>query len=75
MELEISKLKKKREELELEKKYGEERYNKFKQTATTEKKTNKKTVTEKEGQVNVLKAQLKKSEETAKQKLSELKGL
>lgn len=41
----------------------------------SEKKTTKKTVQDKEGQVNQLKAQLKKTEDMAKQKISELKGL
>jgi hypothetical protein len=73
MENELAKIKKARDEAELAKKYGEERFHKFKNTANKETAATKKTLNEKEKTVVKLKTELKKNESAIEQKMKELR--
>jgi hypothetical protein len=75
MENEISKMKKEREELEKAKKYGEERFSKFKSTVNKDLLQQKKSAEDKTKVVQKLKVDLKKTDQLVQQKMSELRGL
>ena len=63
MESEISKMKKEKEELESQKKYGEERFSKFKTNVNKDLVQSKKTAEDKIKVVNKLKIDLKKTDQ------------
>ena len=75
MELELAKMKKQRDDLEVQKKYGEERFSKYKTTATKDISSYKKSVKDKEQTVFKLKNDLKKTDQLVSQKIQELKTL
>lgn len=75
MELELAKMKKQRDDLEVQKKYGEERFSKYKTTATKDISNYKKSVKDKEQTVFKLKNDLKKTDQLVSQKIQELKTL
>ena len=75
MEMNLEKMKKEKAEAEAQKKYGDERFYKFKTTATKDMKEVKKTVKQKENVVTKLKSDLIKTEAQVAQKIIELKGL
>ena len=75
MEMNLEKMKKEKEAAESSKKYGDERFYKFKTSVAKDMKEAKKTVKQKEQVVNKLKSDLKKTETLVAQKISELKGL
>ena len=62
MEMNLEKMKKEKEAAESSKKYGEERFFKFKTSANKDIKDAKKTVKQKEQAVSKLKSDLKKTE-------------
>lgn len=62
METEIAKMKKERDELEKQKKYGEERFSKFKSTVNKDLQQSKKSAEDKTKAVNKLKIDLKKTD-------------
>lgn len=62
MENEMAKMKKERDELEKQKKYGEERFGKFKSTVNKDLQQSKKTAEDKTKVVNKLKIDLKKTD-------------
>ena len=55
--------------METQKKYGEERFHKFKSTTTKETATFKKAVSDKEKTVSKLKSDLKKNDQLMNQKI------
>jgi hypothetical protein len=73
MENELAKIRKERDEAELAKKYGEERFHKFKSITNKENVAAKKAFGEKEKTVVKLKADLKKNESAIEQKMKELR--
>ena len=75
METELDKMKKAKEQLEMQKKYGEERYSKMRVQTGKDISTFKKTVVEKDKTVFNLKAELKKTDQVVSQKMNELKAL
>jgi hypothetical protein len=75
MENEIQQMKKERDDLEKQKKYGEERFTKAIKSAETELLLTKKTAEERTKAMNKLKADLKRTDQLVQQKVSELKGL
>jgi hypothetical protein len=75
MENELAKIKKERDEAELAKKYGEERFHKFKSSATKETAAAKKAVNDKEKTVVKLKTELKKNESAIELKMKELRQI
>ena len=75
METELDKMKKAKEQLEMQKKYGEERYSKMRVQTGKDISTYKKTVQEKDKTVFNLKAELKKTDQVVNQKMNELKAL
>ena len=75
MENEIAKMKKERDELEKQKKYGEERFSKFKSNVSKDLQQQKKTAEDKTKAFNKLKVDLKKTDQLVHEKMAELKGL
>lgn len=69
LESDLQKIKKEKEEMETQKKYGEERFHKFKSTTTKETATFKKAVSDKEKTVSKLKSDLKKNDHLMNQKI------
>jgi len=62
MEIEVAKMKKQRDEAEAQKKYGEERFTKFKSNVSKDLTTYKRTVKDKEQANFKLKTDLKKTD-------------
>ena len=75
MEQELAKQKKANETLEIQKKYGEERYSKMRVQTGKDISNYKKTVADKEKTVFSLKNELKKTDAIVNQKMNELKAL
>lgn len=75
MEQELAKQKKANETLEIQKKYGEERYSKMRVQTGKDISNYKKTVADKEKTVYSLKNELKKTDAIVNQKMNELKAL
>ena len=75
MEIEVAKMKKQRDEAEAQKKYGEERFTKFKSNVSKDLTTYKRTVEDKEQANFKLKTDLKKTDQLVSQKIAELKLL
>jgi hypothetical protein len=75
MEQELAKQKKANETLEIQKKYGEERYSKMRVQTGKDISNYKKTVQDKEKTVFGLKNELKKTDAIVNQKMNELKAL
>ena len=75
MELELAKFKKQRDEALNDKKFGEERFSKFKSNVNKDLVTFKKTVKDKDQAVFKLKTDLKKTDQLVSQKIQELKTL
>ena len=75
MEIEVAKMKKQRDEAEAQKKYGEERFTKFKSNVSKDLTTYKRTVKDKEQANFKLKTDLKKTDQLVSQKIAELKLL
>ena len=75
MELELAKMKKQRDEAEAQKKYGEERFSKFKATASKDMQSLKKKAADKDQAAYKLKADLKKTDQQVQAKIQELKTL
>ena len=75
MEQELAKQKKANETLEIQKKYGEERYSKMRVQTGKDISNYKKTVADKEKTVFGLKNELKKTDAIVNQKMNELKAL
>ena len=75
MEIELAKMKKQKEEAETQRKYGEERFSKFKGQANKDINAFRKTVKDKEQAVFKLKTDLKKTDQVVSQKIQELKTL
>ena len=75
MEIELSKMKKQRDEAMISQKYGEERFSKFKSNVNKDIKVFQKTVKDKDQTVYKLKADLKKTDQLVSQKIQELKTL
>ena len=75
MESEISKMKKEKEESESQKKYGEERFSKFKKNVNKDLVQSKKTAEDKIKVVNKPKIDLKKTDQLVQQKMAKLRGL
>lgn len=71
----MQKYKKQRDEAEAQKKYGEERFSKFKSNVNKDLTNFKKTVKEKEQANFRLKNDLKKTDQLVSQKINELKVL
>ena len=68
-------MKKEKEESESQKKYGEERFSKFKKNVNKDLVQSKKTAEDKIKVVNKLKIDLKKTDQLVQQKMAELRGL
>lgn len=75
LEADVEKQKKIREEVEKAKKFDENRFFKFKMTASKDIQQVKQQQKEKEKQMSKLKNEMKKVESIAQQKISQLKGL
>ena len=75
MESEISKMKKEKEESESQKKYGEERFSKFKKNVNKDLVQSKKTAEDKIKVVNKPKIDSKKTDQLVQQKMAKLRGL
>lgn len=73
MENELAKSKKERDDAEMARKYGEERFHKFKASAREESVASKKLVTDKDKTVAKLRADLRRNESVVDQKIKELK--
>ena len=75
MEIELTKMKKQRDEAITTQKYGEERFTKFKSNVNKDLITYKKTVKDKDQAVYKLNTDLKKTDQLVSQKIQELKAL
>jgi hypothetical protein len=75
LEADVEKQKKIRQEVEQAKKFDENRFFKFKQTASKDIQQVKSLAKEKEKQISKIKNEMKKVESLAQQKISQLKGL
>ena len=75
MELQLAQMKKQRDEAEMQKKYGEERFSKFKTNVSKDITNFKKTVKDKDQAVFKLKNDLKKTDQVVNAKILELKTL
>lgn len=75
LEAELQKIRKERDDNEAQRKYGEERFQKFKSTASKDVVAVKKLVADKEKAVTKLKSDLKKTDQLMNQKISELKAI
>ena len=75
MEIQLAQIKKERDAANSEKKFGEERFSKFKSNANKDLTTYKKCVKDKDQAVFKLKNDLKKTDQMVSQKIQELKTL
>ena len=75
LENDLEKQKKKKEEVERLKKFDEDRFFKFKTNLSKDIQTEKKKASEKDKQMNKLKNELKRVDQLAQQKISQLRGL
>ena len=69
MEIQLANMKKQRDEAEAQKKYGEERFSKFKTNVNKDIMTYKKTVHDREQTVQKLQNDLKKTDKLVEQKI------
>ena len=69
MEIQLANMKKQRDEAEAQKKYGEERFSKFKTNVNKDIMTYKKTVQDREQTVQKLQNDLKKTDKLVEQKI------
>jgi len=75
LENDLEKQKKKKEEVERQKKYDEDRFFKFKTNVNKDLQQEKKKASEKDKQMSKLKNELKRVDQLAQQKISQLRGL
>lgn len=75
LEADVVKQKKKKEEIEMAKKLDENRFFKFKKDVKTDLEAEKKKLKDKDQAMNKLKADFKKVDQLAQQKISQLRGL